>query len=187
VTTTLPTQDHDTRDEAPPPGMAALLLQHQVEQFYYAEARMIDERDFHGWLDLFTDDTRYLVPIHRNQTGAEFTDELGDLGLAHFDDDKSVLRKRVLRMVSGLAWTEDPPSVQRHLVTNVQVRTLDSGELAADCCFQAHRYRLDREVEVFTGSRSDVLRRVGGSFRIAARTVYLDHTTVLANNLNLFL
>ncbi len=85
---------------------------------------MIDQRDFYGWLDLFTDDTRYLVPIHRNQTRAEFTDELGDAGLAHFDDDKTVLTRRVVRMGSGMAWTEDPPSIQRHLVTNVQITTL---------------------------------------------------------------
>ena len=42
-------------------------------------------------------------------------------------------------------------------------------------------------VEVFTGARADRLRPTGDSFKIASRTVYLDHTTVLANNLNLFL
>jgi len=175
-----------TRDE-----IAAMVLQHRVEQFYYAEARLIDERDFAAWLDLFTDDVRYLVPIHRNVAADEFTDALGDSGLAHFDDDKAVLTRRVTRMGSGLAWTEDPPSIQRHLVTNVQVSPRDDGELDVHSCFQVHRYRLDREVEVFTGARRDRLRRDNAEHRqgfvIAARTVYLDHTTVLANNLNLFL
>jgi 3-phenylpropionate/cinnamic acid dioxygenase small subunit len=170
--------------------LAALILQHQVEQFYYAEARLIDERNFAGWLDLFTDDTRYLLPIHRNQTTHAFTDELGDAGLAHFDDNKDVLARRVHRMSSGLAWTEDPPSIQRHLVTNVQVTELADGELDVNSYFQVHRYRLDREVEVFTGARRDRLRPakadLGPGYRIAARTVYIDHTTVLANNLNLF-
>jgi 3-phenylpropionate/cinnamic acid dioxygenase small subunit len=171
--------------------LAALVLQHQVEQFYYYEARLIDERKFTDWLDLFTDDTRYLVPIHRNQTTNEFTDELGDAGLAHFDDGKDVLTRRVLRMSSGMAWTEDPPSIQRHLVTNVQVTELADGDLEARSCFHVHRYRLDREVEVFTGARQDRLRPGGAhhrlGYRIAARTLYLDHTTVLANNLNIFL
>lgn len=178
-------------DLPPQERLASLVLQHRVEQFYYAEARLIDERNFAAWLDLFTDDTRYLVPIHRNQVSDEFTDALGDAGLAHFDDGKQVLARRVLRMGSGVAWTEDPPSIQRHLVTNVQVDGEVDGELDVHSCFQVHRYRLDREVEVFTGARRDRLRpgdtdqRLG--FRIAARTVYLDHTTVLANNLNLFL
>jgi biphenyl 2,3-dioxygenase beta subunit len=138
--------------------VAEMLLQHRVEQVYYTEARLIDEREFQAWLALFTDDTRYLVPIRRNQTGVEFTDALGDSGLAHFDDDKTVLARRVTRMGSGLAWTEDPPSIQRHLVTGVQITRDDSHELTVH----------------------------SNSFVIAARTVYLDHTTVLANNLNLF-
>ena len=130
--------------------LEALLLQHRVEQFYYAEARAIDERDFTAWLGLFTDDTRYLVPIHRNTLDKEFTNALGETGLAHFDDGKEILARRVMRMASGRAWTEDPPSIQRHLITNVQVKSLERNEIEAHSYFQAYRYRMDREVEVFT-------------------------------------
>jgi 3-phenylpropionate/cinnamic acid dioxygenase small subunit len=31
----------------------------EVEQFLYREARLLDERRFHEWLELFTDDVRY--------------------------------------------------------------------------------------------------------------------------------
>jgi ethylbenzene dioxygenase beta subunit len=31
----------------------------EVEQFLYREARLLDERRFHEWLALFTDDVRY--------------------------------------------------------------------------------------------------------------------------------
>ena len=34
-------------------------LVREVEQFLYREARMLDERRFHEWLALFTDDVRY--------------------------------------------------------------------------------------------------------------------------------
>ena len=30
-----------------------------VEQFLYREARLLDERQFHDWLGLFTDDVHY--------------------------------------------------------------------------------------------------------------------------------
>lgn len=169
-----------------PDQLAAMLLCHRVADFYYAEAAMIDRREFPAWLDLFTEDARYLVPIRRNRADGEFSDP-ADAGIAHFDDGKDVLTRRVVRMTSGLAWTEDPPSVQRHLITNVRAAEQPNGDLIANSCFQAHRYRCDREVEVFTGEREDRLRPHGESFRIASRTVWLDHTTVLANNLNLFL
>jgi 3-phenylpropionate/cinnamic acid dioxygenase small subunit len=170
---------------ARPTQIQQLLLQHQVEQFYYTEARMIDERDHLGWLALFADDVRYLLPIRRNRADGELSNPTAG-GTAHFDDGKEVLARRVTRMLSGMAWTDDPPSIQRHLVTNVQVSELENGALDVHSCFQAHRYRMDREVEVFTGARHDVLRRAGDSFLVAARTVLLDHATVLANNLNLF-
>jgi ethylbenzene dioxygenase subunit beta len=31
----------------------------EVEQFLYREARLLDERRLHEWLELFTDDARY--------------------------------------------------------------------------------------------------------------------------------
>lgn len=180
MTTTLPAAER----------VAAMVTHHEVAQFLHAEARMIDERNYLGWLDLFTDDVRYRVPIRRNRVDGEFTEDDPGAAIAHFDDDKAVLTKRATRMGAPVAWSEDPPSIQRHLITNIEVTELGNGELEVRSCFQAHRYRLDREVEVFTGARRDHLRRDASpnspGFRIAERTVYLDHTTVLGNNLNLF-
>ena len=34
----------------------------EVEQFLYREARLLDERRFHDWLALFTEDVRYWMP-----------------------------------------------------------------------------------------------------------------------------
>jgi 3-phenylpropionate/cinnamic acid dioxygenase small subunit len=31
----------------------------EVKQFLYREARLLDERRFHEWLELFTEDVRY--------------------------------------------------------------------------------------------------------------------------------
>jgi 3-phenylpropionate/cinnamic acid dioxygenase small subunit len=31
----------------------------EVEQFLYREGRLLDERRFHEWLELFTEDARY--------------------------------------------------------------------------------------------------------------------------------
>ena len=40
--------------------------------------------------------------------------------MAHFDEDRYSLEKRVERLDGDHAWTEDPPSRTRHFVTNVQ-------------------------------------------------------------------
>jgi 3-phenylpropionate/cinnamic acid dioxygenase small subunit len=38
----------------------------EVEQFLYREARLLDERRFHEWLDLLTDDVRYRMATRGN-------------------------------------------------------------------------------------------------------------------------
>ena len=39
----------------------------EVEQFLYREARLLDERRFHEWLELLTDDVRYWMAGRRNR------------------------------------------------------------------------------------------------------------------------
>ena len=39
----------------------------EIEQFLYREARLLDQREFHQWLDLFTDDLRYWMPMKNNR------------------------------------------------------------------------------------------------------------------------
>ena len=38
-----------------------------VEQFLYREARLLDERRFHDWLELLTDDIRYWMPVRTSR------------------------------------------------------------------------------------------------------------------------
>ena len=39
----------------------------EVEQFLYREARLLDDRKFHDWLTLFTDDVRYWMASRTNR------------------------------------------------------------------------------------------------------------------------
>ena len=39
----------------------------EVEQFLYREARLLDDRQFHEWLQLFTDDARYFMAGRSNR------------------------------------------------------------------------------------------------------------------------
>src|SRR5881398_739457 len=39
----------------------------EVEQFLYREARLLDERRFHEWLELLTDDVRYWMAARTNR------------------------------------------------------------------------------------------------------------------------
>ena len=45
-----------------PADAASLLLQHEVEQLLYLEARLLDDWNLDAWLALYTPDARYIVP-----------------------------------------------------------------------------------------------------------------------------
>lgn len=166
------------------------LLQYDVEQFLYEEARLLDARLFHEWYDLIADDIHYWMPARANRTRRELDQENSrPEAYAHFDDDKASLGWRIRRLDTGMAWAEDPPSRTRHLVTNVRVAaTAHPDEYAVTSNFLLYRNRLETEVDVFAGERQDVLRRTGAEvgFQIARRTIVLDQSVLLAKNLSVF-
>jgi biphenyl 2,3-dioxygenase subunit beta len=162
-------------------------LQHEIEQFLYAEAELLDESDLHAWVALFTDDVRYLMPTRTNRLRRERGQEIGkETDLAFFDDDKKSLEARVRRLDTGMAWAEDPPSRTRHLVTNVRIEPLAGDEYAVRSYFFLYRSRLRTDENLFVGRRHDVLRRTLEGLRIARREILLDQNVILAKNLSVF-
>jgi 3-phenylpropionate/cinnamic acid dioxygenase small subunit len=167
--------------------LRALLLQHKVEQYYYHEAMLLDERRYNEWLALFTPDTYYFMPVRRTRTSNDLDKEFTQPGqVAFFDDDLQMLGARVKKLASGYAWAEDPPSRQRHLVTNVRILADDGNELTVENSFHFYRARLNSEEDNWLGHRKDTLRRDDGSFKIARREIYLEQTVLLARNLSNF-
>lgn len=164
--------------------------QHQVEQFYYLESALLDSRLYDEWLDLFTEDMHYYMPIRRNQTrrnkDAEFYE---DGAFAHFDDDITTMRGRIRKATSDLSWCENPGSRTRHVISNVIVRKgVEANTLEVSAAFIVYRNRQERQTDFFVGERRDVLRFADTEFgfTIAKRTILLDQATVLANNISVF-
>ena len=170
-----------------------------VEQFLYREARLLDERRFHDWLDLFTDDVHYWMAARANRyprsskaiaildTDRYAEEDLDAEELALFDEDIGTLRARVARLETGMAWAEDPPSRTRHLITNIEVEAgLSESELTAHCNFIVYRSRGETEQDFYIGARRDRLRRIGGGWKIARRRMTLDQSVLTAKNLSIF-
>jgi len=161
-------------------------LQYEVEQFLFEEADLLDEHRYREWLDLFTDDVRYLVPIRETTTeqpdGVPPADELR---VAHINDDKRALQMRLSRLESGLQHSEWPPSRTRRVIGNIRLTASEGDELSVRSNFMLFQSRRETAEFLFVGRRQDRLRRVDGSWRIARRTVLLDHN-VLPRSLSIF-
>jgi 3-phenylpropionate/cinnamic acid dioxygenase small subunit len=172
----------------------------EVEQFLYREARLLDLRRFHEWLELFTDDVRYWMTGRSNRypkSSKAITildperyveDDLTRADeLALLDETKETLAARVARLDSGMAWAEDPPSRTRHIITNIEVEPgASDSELTVYSNFIVYRSRAETEQDFYVGAREDVLRRVDGAWKIASRRLILDQNVLTAKNISVF-
>ena len=165
-------------------------LRHAIEDFFYLEAELLDDRRLREWLDLLTDDVHYWMPIRHNplERPADLNDELSKPGEAYyFNDTKKTLNVRVERVYAKNAWAEMPPSRTRHLVCNIRVKK-DSGlGIEVQSNFLCYRTRMEKDQDIFVGARHDLLRRVNGNFKIARRTIILDQANLAAKNISIFL
>ncbi|HEV7877956.1 aromatic-ring-hydroxylating dioxygenase subunit beta, partial [Bradyrhizobium sp.] len=88
-------------------------LKADMEDFLYAEADLLDNRQFRDWLNLLADDMTYFMPIRRNvkfgQHAARENTRIGE-GISWFDEDKWTLSKRVDQIMTGVHWAEEPLS-----------------------------------------------------------------------------
>ena len=165
-------------------------LRDQIEDFYYLEAELLDERKLREWFNLLAEDIRYWMPIRHNrlERPEDIAEELSEPGEGYyFDDDIKSLRIRVERAYSKIAWAEVPPSRTRHLITNVRIKKDDGNEIEAHSNFLVYRTRMETDKDMFVGTRQDILRRVDGSFKIARRTIILDQAVLDAKNISVFL
>ena len=105
-----------------PERLAYLDLMREIEDFYYAEADLLDERRYEAWLDLFTDDIRYWMPIRKNVAFADLAKETtGENDISWIDDDKLTLTKRVKQLLTGVHWAEEPLSRVSHVSMSLTI------------------------------------------------------------------
>ncbi|NMI00177.1 aromatic-ring-hydroxylating dioxygenase subunit beta [Pseudonocardia acidicola] len=167
-------------DEARPADAAMLSL--EVAQFYYHEARLLDDRRFDEWIELFTTESTYWAPVRVTREGDPDRMQRGELAL--FDDDFGTLELRVTSLSAKSAWAEIPPSRTRRLITNVTATDAGDGRVAAASNFVVFRSRLEATEHTFYGAREDILVRDGASWRILERKILLDHNVYTSDNIS---
>jgi 3-phenylpropionate/cinnamic acid dioxygenase small subunit len=173
--------------------IARLLLTHEITEFLYAEAELLDERRYDEWLALLSEDIRYWMPMRRNvkydDTTREFTREGEDI--SWFDEGKDTLARRVRQIQTGIHWAEEPRSRITHMVSNVQLLevaadTVVPREVSVKSRFLIYRNRVETETDLLVGKREDTLRRHGSGWLIARRRIILDQNVLLTKNLTFF-
>jgi len=142
-------------------------LRASVEEFLFREAALLDEWRLEEWVNLFTEDARYVVPSTDLPEGDPTRD------LVFIDDDIVRLRARAARLNSQHSHRENPRSRTRRFVSNVRVEEADDGQLSVLANVLVYRFR-SGEGAPYVGTIEYILRRDGSDLRIVYRRAVLD-------------
>ncbi|MEA2324048.1 MAG: hypothetical protein QOD81_3898 [Solirubrobacteraceae bacterium] len=144
----------------------------------YREARLLDERRYDEWLDLFTEDGIYWLPIHTEGGDA---DPRSAISIIY--DDAARRGERVFRALETPVLDQSPPSRTVHLVANVEIdRDGDAapGDTRVHCVQSISEMRAGgpgqaglNEPRTFAARCEYRLRREAGGLRIALKKVAL--------------
>ncbi len=135
-----------------------------AEQFLYHEARLLDTQRYEEWLELFTDDATYWVPLEHGQKDAQETSSI-------IHDDRTLLELRVKQARHPRAHARLPLARTVHAISNVIVHD-EKDSLKVQSALQVVEFRNEKQ-RLWGALVEHRLRREGASFRIAHKRVDL--------------
>ncbi|HEV8713339.1 MAG TPA: aromatic-ring-hydroxylating dioxygenase subunit beta [Candidatus Binatia bacterium] len=148
---------------------------HQIENFLYREARLMDEHAYDEWLSLWAEDMLYWVPCNEDDI-----DPQRHVSIIY--DNRPSLEDRIERLKSGAAYAQEPKSRLRRVVSNVEIEEGENGEITVYSNFNLTELRRSRQ-DTFAGRTIHKLRPQGASFKIAYKKVLLVNNDEVIDNL----
>jgi len=137
----------------------------EVEAFLFHEAWLLDQGRLDEWLDLFTDDATYWVPLSARQT-----DPLESVSIVY--EDRALLEVRVRQFRHPRAHARVPAPRTVHQVGNVRVLAADDGLVRVSSTLVLIEYRQERQ-RTWGAQVEHRLRRTAIGLRIAAKRIDL--------------
>jgi 3-phenylpropionate/cinnamic acid dioxygenase small subunit len=143
---------------------AASDLQREVEQLLYLQAELLDGKHWQAWMDLFTPDGIYWMPVAPEQTEWESSPSV-------FIEDKLMMEIRKGRVSHPNAWSQAPQWETNHLVSHVALESAQGDTIQVRSRFHMMELRRDA-IRHFGGSyRHTLVRGEDGALRIRLQRV----------------
>ncbi len=146
--------------------------------FIRHEARLIDEQRFDEWLDLFTEDGRYWMPLDPAQTDWKLQQSL-------YSEDVFLLRLRCERLKSAKTYSQKPKSRCHHLLQTPEIDRRDGG-ISTWTAFHYVETRLDEQT-LYAGWSRHSLVELDGKLRILLKRIDLVNPDSAFAGIQLFM
>jgi 3-phenylpropionate/cinnamic acid dioxygenase small subunit len=141
----------------------------QVSAYLWQEADMLDHAEYAQWLESWTADGLYIVPIDPQET-----DFANTLNYAY--DDAGMREKRVARLGSGESISTSPLPRTVRDVSRFRILSNDGSQVTVRCAQNLREFRKD-VLKHYTADVTFELVRSGGSFLIRRKIVRLINAT----------
>ena len=143
--------------------MARNGVQHDVEQFLYQQADLLDRKQWQAWIELFADDGVYWMPPDASY-------KTWDGQPAIFAEDRNLMTVRMNRVLHPDAWSQRPLWETNHVVSNVVIEKSSATEVLVKSRFHMMELRRD-DVRHFAGSYLHQLKKTKAGYRIKLQRV----------------
>ncbi len=157
----------DANVREPSPAGTTRPTRETLETFLIYEAKLLDERRFRDWMELFTEDGAYWVPAAADQESPFNHTSL-------FYDDRALMKTRIDRLEHPRIHIQTPPSRTAHIIGNILVEEIDDakGEVLVSSTVMMAEYREDNQ-RIFAGRQCHRLRRAENGYKIVLKRVNL--------------
>ncbi len=151
----------------PPPALCVEpALQRDIEQFIYRQAELLDGKHWSAYIDLFSPEGVYWMPVTAEQTEWEGSPSI-------FAEDRLMMEIRMGRITHPNAWSQAPMWETAHLVSHVAVDSIAGDVIQVRSRFHMMELRRD-SIRHFGGSyRHTLVRDAAGDLRIRLQRVDL--------------
>jgi 3-phenylpropionate/cinnamic acid dioxygenase small subunit len=152
----------------------------EIEDFLYAEADLLDRTDLEQWMELYTEDGTYWMPVREDQD-----DPLNEISILY--ENRTLMAVRCNNFGHRLAPSMEYPVRCNHIISRVRVTGEDAsqGLLTVTSNFLAVVYY--REQTLYTGRYTHQLQLVDGSYKIRRKRVDLINCDASHRSLLIYL
>ena len=137
----------------------------RAAQVLYAQSEMLDQQQWQAYIDLFTDDGVYWMPVLPEQTEWEGSPSI-------FAEDKLMMAVRMGRITHPNAWSQSPMWATNHVIGNISIESETANEVVLRSRFHMMELRRDN-LRHFGGTYQHTLVKAGRNFRIKLQRVDL--------------
>ena len=138
------------------------------EQFLFHEARLLDTQRYEEWLELFTADATYWIPLEQGQKDPFETSSI-------IYDDRTLLELRVKQIRHPRAHARLPLARTVHQVGNVSILSDTPTEVRLASALTVVEFRNEKQ-RVYGALVEHRLRRKDATFQIAHKRVDLANS-----------